>query len=122
MIRPEGAAAVSEGLADIANAVRHNLTAALVLEAEALQTEAKRRCPVDTGTLRDSIHAAVQARGEGAQATIGSGLEYAAAVELGTLKRLPRPYLAPAFRARRSALIGRVRQAVRHALKREGDI
>lgn len=119
MIRPEGAAAAGEGLKTIAEAIRHNLAAALAAEADALQTEAKRRCPVDTGALRGSIHAEVRTNDEIYEATVGSALAYAASVELGTLKRPPRPYLAPALKARRGALTGRVRRAVRRALKGE---
>ena len=120
MTRPEGAAAVSERLAERAEAVQSNLTAAISSEAEALRTEAKRRCPVDTGVLRDSIHAEVYAQGADVEATVGSALDYAPAVELGTLQCPPKPYLAPAFRARRSALIERCKQAVRRAIR--GDI
>jgi HK97 gp10 family phage protein len=116
MIRPEGAAAVSERLTELAEAIRRNLTAAIKSEAESLQAEAKRRCPVDTGALRDSIRADVFARDADVEAAVGSGLDYAPAVELGTLARPPKPYLAPALRARRAALIERCKRAVRYAL------
>ena len=116
MIRPEGAAAVSERLMDIAEAVQGNLTAAISSEAEALQAEAKRRCPVDTGALKDSIRAEVRVQDAGVEATVGSCLDYAPSVELGTLQCPPKPYLAPAFRARRGALTQHCKRAVRNAL------
>jgi len=117
MIRAQGAAAVGERLEDIASAIRQELTAAMEQEAEALLAEAKRRCPVDTGTLRNSIRAEVRAQGADVEAAVGSGLFYAPAVELGTLSRPPAPYLAPALRAGKDAFQERIKQAVRRALK-----
>lgn len=55
---------------------------------------AKRLCPVDTGRLRNSItHQQYDERTE----VIGTNVEYAPYVELGTVKnRHPKPYLRPA--------------------------
>lgn len=53
---------------------------------------AKRLCPVDTGRLRNSItHVS-----DGESAYIGTNVEYASFVELGTSKMHARPYLKPA--------------------------
>lgn len=53
---------------------------------------AKRLCPVDTGLLRNSIsHAA-----DDNTAYIGTNVEYAPYVELGTVKMKEQPYLKPA--------------------------
>jgi len=49
-------------------------------------------CPVDTGRLRASITHAV----DGDAAYIGTNVEYAAAVELGTSWQKAQPYLRPA--------------------------
>lgn len=67
---------------------------AMALEAIGLTAEgyAKKMCPVDTGRLRASIS---HARDDNA-AYIGTNVEYAAYVELGTSKMKPRPYLRPA--------------------------
>ena len=54
---------------------------------------AKERCPVVTGRLRDSIKASV----EGDELTLGSDVEYARYVELGTRKQRANPFLAPAL-------------------------
>lgn len=67
---------------------------ALALEAIGLQAEgyAKKLCPVDTGNLRNSIsHATDQD-----SAYVGTNVEYAPYVELGTKRMEPRPYLKPA--------------------------
>lgn len=58
------------------------------------ESYAKQECPVDTGRLRNSITHAVES-GEKA-VYIGTNVEYAAFVELGTSRMKPRPYLKPA--------------------------
>lgn len=55
---------------------------------------AKQRAPVDTGRLRASI----QYQNVGpAECTVGTNVEYAGYVELGTSRQSPQPYLFPAF-------------------------
>ena len=57
------------------------------------ESYAKRLCPVDTGRLRNSItHQQYDDNTE----VIGSNVEYAPYVELGTKKQLAKPYLRPA--------------------------
>lgn len=51
------------------------------------------RCPVDTGNLRNSLTHQVN----GDTVEIGTGVEYAGYVELGTSKMGERPYLRPAL-------------------------
>lgn len=58
------------------------------------ESYAKADCPVDTGRLRNSITHAVES-GEKA-VYIGTNVEYAAFVELGTSRMKARPYLKPA--------------------------
>ena len=53
---------------------------------------AKKACPVDTGRLRNSITHVVS----GDSAYIGTNVEYAPFVELGTSKQKAKPYLKPA--------------------------
>lgn len=54
---------------------------------------AKLECPVDTGRLRNSI--THQVEGENA-VYIGTNVEYAPYVELGTVHQAAQPYLRPA--------------------------
>ena len=65
------------------------------LEALGLQGEANAKllCPVDTGRLRNSL---THTRDDNA-AYIGTNVEYAAYVELGTSKSKAQPYLRPAI-------------------------
>lgn len=49
-----------------------------------IQADAKRNCTVDTGHLRNSIHTKVKYEKEEIVGTVGTNLEYALYVELGT--------------------------------------
>lgn len=71
--------------------------AAKVVRETAMDVEnlAKQLAPVDTGTLRRSIHTEVAA--DGLSAAVGSDVEYAAAQEYGTSVMPPAPYLNPAL-------------------------
>ena len=64
------------------------------LEAIGLAAEghAKKECPVDTGALRNSITHTHDSN----YAYIGTNVEYAPYVELGTSKQKAQPYLKPA--------------------------
>jgi len=68
---------------------------------EALATTAQRLAPVDTGTLRASIHVdSVQRTGRSVTATVATGgeaSEYAVYVELGTRRMGAQPYMTPAL-------------------------
>lgn len=71
------------------------------LQRRALQVDraAKHNCPVDTGRLRSSITNELGQDGQGLVATIGTNVEYAPYVELGTSKMAAQPYLLPALEA-----------------------
>lgn len=69
---------------------------ARALEAIGLQCEgyAKMKCPVDTGNLRNSITHSVRMDDDAVY--IGTNVEYAAYVEMGTSRMKAQPYLKPA--------------------------
>ena len=58
-----------------------------------VERQAKKDCPVDTGRLRSSITSEVS----GDEGKVGTNVEYAADVELGTTRRPATPYLFPAL-------------------------
>jgi len=62
-----------------------------------VERDAKILCPVDTGRLRSSITHEI----EGITGRVGSNVEYARAVELGSedpaYNQAPQPYLRPAL-------------------------
>lgn len=74
----------------LANAISPALEA-IGLTAEAY---AKLLCPVDTGRLRNSISHAVDEREKAVY--IGTNVEYAPYVELGTSRTKAQPFLKPA--------------------------
>lgn len=73
----------------------------LVRKAIAVESLAKRLCPVDTGNLRSSITWELGSDGQGLYADIGTNVEYAGYVEFGTRFMAAQPYLVPALAAAR---------------------
>lgn len=78
----------------IANAIDLALVAALEEVGLVAEGYAKRACPVDTGRLRNSITHVT--RPDEKAVYIGTNVEYAPYVELGTRHQKPQPYLKPA--------------------------
>lgn len=70
----------------------NKLTSGLQKATLAVESQARRDCPVDTGRLRSSITSRV----EGSTGIIGTNVEYAAFVEHGTDKTGAQPFLFPA--------------------------
>lgn len=57
-----------------------------------IEREAKGICPVDTGTLRNSINSEVQDY----TGVVSTNVDYAGYVEFGTYKMAAQPYMMPA--------------------------
>lgn len=81
-------------LGELLNALPEQIEAALTAIGMVAETHAKEECPVDTGRLRNSISHDTDLAANAA--IIGSNVEYAAYVELGTSRMRARPYLRPA--------------------------
>lgn len=79
-----------EVLKGLSDAVERALTR-IGLAAEGY---AKKECPVDTGNLRNSITNEVRSSEKAVY--IGTNVEYATYVELGTTRTKAKPYLKPA--------------------------
>jgi HK97 gp10 family phage protein len=63
-----------------------------------IQNGAKKRCPVDTGTLRRSIHTEDgKISSTRAEVVIGTDVDYAPYVEYGTGRMRAQPYMRPAL-------------------------
>ena len=60
----------------------------------AAEGHAKRACPVDTGNLRNSIAHAVEPSEDAVY--VGTNVEYAPYVEMGTRRTAAQPFLRPA--------------------------
>lgn len=80
-----------------------------------IQEEAKKRAPVDTGALRNSI--TVDFYEQGLAAQIGPHMPYAPYVEHGTRKMAARPFLSPAFEAERPRFEKGIRKAIKGAIE-----
>ena len=85
-------------ITDHSEEVKSEMQAAIerALEACGLQCEgyAKMKCPVDTGRLRNSI---THAQEDDTTEIIGTNVEYAPYVEMGTSRSRAQPYLKPAL-------------------------
>lgn len=82
-----------------------------------VEGDAKLMAPVDTGALRGSITTSGMSTASGAQASIGSSLEYAPYVELGTSKASAQPYLQPALQKNKRTATNIVVSEIRKAYK-----
>ena len=78
---------------DVLSAEQKAKQMALEIIGGKAESYAKKLCPVDTGRLRNSItHQQYDENTE----VIGTNVEYAPFVELGTTRMAARPYLRPA--------------------------
>ncbi len=66
-----------------------------------LETETKKRCPVDTGRLRASYSFYIKGNGT---LVFGTNVYYGPYVEFGTDEQRPQPHVRPAIDATRNAL------------------
>ncbi len=85
------------------------------LEASALVVEgaAKNLAPVDTGNLRNSITHEVEKK----EARVGTNVEYAPFIELGTVKMAAQPYLNPALEQNKGNIKKIFADALKEAVK-----
>lgn len=90
-----GGVTVDEDNAEEASqGIRRAIDRALEEIGLAAEGYAKRACPVDTGNLRNSITHAVESADDAVY--IGTNVEYAPHVELGTSRQKAQPFLRPA--------------------------
>lgn len=78
---------------EVMKAISEAKARALEIIGGKAESYAKQLCPVDTGNLRNSISHAQQ---DDNTVVIGTNVEYAPYVELGTVRMAARPYLRPA--------------------------
>lgn len=78
----------------IANSMNQAMAKALSEIGLMAEGYAKQQCPVDTGRLRNSITNTLNV--EGKEVYIGTNVEYAPYVELGTSSQKAQPFLRPA--------------------------
>lgn len=88
------------------NALKNQLTNGLISAGATCEGYAKGLCPVDTGRLRGSITHEVSYP----SVQIGTNVEYASYVELGTSRQSAQPYLVPAGKNHQSEYASIIRK------------
>ena len=88
-----GSVVYTSNRAAVMSSVEAATTRALEIMGGKAEGYAKMLCPVDTGRLRNSI---THQQYDETTEVIGTNVEYAPFVELGTHKMAARPYLRPA--------------------------
>jgi HK97 gp10 family phage protein len=84
--------------------------AAVATSLEQMEADAKALAPVDSGRLRDSIHATLSARLTG---SVTVGVDYAKWVELGSGRNAPQPFLYPAYHRNKAAFLASLKKALK---------
>ena len=74
-----------------------------------VEADAKENTPVDTGKLRASIQTSL----EPTRAEVGTNVEYAPYVEMGTSKMAAQPFLYPALAADKQKILQDVKDAIK---------
>ena len=93
--------------------------AALKEGADGVVEDAKSRCPVKTGALRDSIHAEVKRNGTYIKVVADAqndGVYYGKVVEFSP--KINKPFRYPAIDAARDSIRDNIARAVREGLKK----
>lgn len=90
----DGVAVNEDNTEEASQGIQRAMDRALEEIGLAAEGYAKRACPVDTGRLRNSITHAVESAEDSVY--VGTDVEYAPYVELGTRRTAAQPFLRPA--------------------------
>lgn len=110
----KGLKSLNRKMERIAKAVPGAAEDACLKGALLIEGEAKQRCPVRTGMLRNSIASERIPRG----AQVGPHTEYAAYVEYGTYRMSAQPYMRPAVFIQKDQVVKLVGEHVNIAIER----
>ena len=91
---PDGVSVMQDNTGQVVDGIDSAIGVALEEIGLSAENYAARKCPVDTGNLRGSITYEVDA-GDNA-VYIGTNVDYAPHVELGTSRQKAQPFLRPA--------------------------
>ena len=105
-------------LSNISKDMLPALEKAMTDAAMVAEGRSKELCPVITSTLRRSISSRAMIKGNEVKGIVGANTTYAEAVELGTSKRAPHPYLLPAIEEKQSEIVDILSSAVEEAIKK----
>ena len=121
VIEVQGLKELQEALKDFGDHWDEIAHEALTPGLAALESEAKKLAPVDTGRLRASIASEVQ-RGAGSEiiGKVGSNVEYASYQEYGTRYQSGKPFLTPALERNVNRVVKLIEEGIDKALKNWG--
>lgn len=91
---PDGVSVIRDNTGQVVDGIDSAIGAALEEIGLLAEGYAEGKCPVDTGNLRGSITHEVDAGGNAVY--IGTNVDYAPHVELGTSRQKAQPFLRPA--------------------------
>lgn len=89
----------ADGLAELFDSADGPVAKEILRRTIRVEGGAKRLAPVDTGRLRASVTHALERDATGIVGTVGTNVEYAPFVELGTSRMAAKPFLRPALGA-----------------------
>lgn len=90
------------------DAIKEAIQRAIVKGCLQIEADAKGYCPVDTGNLRASITTKI----EELSGEVGTNVEYAEFVEMGTVKSAPQPFLYPALKQNQEKIKREIKKAL----------
>lgn len=117
----EGAEEIIKLLKDMGQAAENVLEKAAEAGGKVALSDAKRRCPIDTGNLKNSLHLDNGKKSERrAEVKISQGKDefYGTFVELGTKHQKAQPFMRPAIDENQSDIAKAVNEEVGRALGR----
>jgi HK97 gp10 family phage protein len=94
---------------EVLAALHAQLTRAMERVGLEMERNAKLLCPVDTGNLRNSI----THQSTNTEAIVGTNVDYAPSVELGTSHQKAQPYLKPAVADNKSTYVAMIRDELK---------
>lgn len=113
----EGLQELNQEFNDLENALTQEIITALMRGGMIIETDAKRRCPVDTGRLRASLTTDVEReRKTTFVLKVGTNVEYASFVENGTSRMAAQPFLRPAVDAKAKDVVDEIRESIREQI------
>jgi HK97 gp10 family phage protein len=116
MATVEGSEKVVANLKKVQNTARNRLEQGLLNSALIVERDAKKKAPVDTGRLRDSITHETDFGSGDPSVTVGTNVEYAPYVEFGSSKAAAQPFLYPALTENKSKILKEIAKALRSGL------
>ena len=81
-----------------------------------VRDRARSLCPVESGTLKESIAMETGQEEGGAWGRVYAGADYGVLVELGTCKQSSKPFLQPAFAQIKGTVAAGIAKAIRSAI------